>query len=79
MCEHCDGKLLFAVGELKGIVSEIKNQQTELHKTVTDNRIAEQKESKDLSKDITNLKLRVVGVGAVFGSIAGFLARYIPS
>ena len=79
MCEHCDGKLLFAVGEIKGIVSEMKTKQNEIHKTVTDNRLESQQESKDLSKDITNLKLRVVGAGSIFGLIAGFLSRYIPS
>ena len=79
MCNQCDGKLLFAVGELKGIVTEIKSQQTTLQETVTANRIASQKEFKDLSKDITKLKIRFAGVGAVFGAISGFLSRYIPS
>ncbi len=79
MCKECDGKLLFAVGEIKGIVSEMKTQQTTIQKAVNDNRVAAQKDFKDLSADITKVKIKVVGAGAIFGSIAGFLARYIPS
>lgn len=79
MCKECDGKLLLMVGELKGMVGEIKDKQSEIHKTVTDNRIAAQKDFKDLSRDITKLKIGFAGVGAVFGAISGFLARYIPS
>ena len=79
MCDKCDGKLILLVGELKGIVSEIKDKQTEIHETVTSNRIASQQNFKDLSIDITKIKVRFAGVGAVFGAISGFLARYIPS
>ena len=78
MCEYDDGKLLFAVGELKGIVSEIKNKQVEIHETVTANRVAAQEDFKDLSKDITKMKIRVIGIGAIFGSIFGFLSQYVP-
>ncbi len=79
MCDKCDGKIMLLVGEIKGIVIGIKEKQSDIHKTVTDNRIAAQKEMKDLSADITKLKIKVVGAGAIFGSIAGFLARFIPS
>ena len=79
MCDKCDGKILLVIGELKGMVGEIKNKQSEIHKTVTDNRIASQQDFKDLSGDITKIKVRFAGVGAVFGAISGFLARYIPS
>ncbi len=79
MCKECDGKIVLLVGKIDGIVSVIKDQQTTLQKTVTDNRVAAQKDFRHLSKDITNLKIKVYGVGAVFGSITGFLSRYIPS
>ena len=78
MCENCDGKLLFAVGELKGIITGIKDKQEEIHLTVTENRVASEESFKDLSSDITNLKIRVIGIGAIFGSIFGFLSQYIP-
>lgn len=79
MCKECDGKLLLLVGEIKGVVSGIKDQQTTLQETVTANRIASQKEFKDLSKDITKVKIRIYGGSAILATIAGFLARYIPS
>ena len=79
MCKHCGGEILLVVGEIKGIVGEIKDKQSEIHKTVTDNRIAAQKDIKELSADITKVKIRIAGVGALFGAISGFLARYIPS
>ena len=68
---------MLLVGEIKGIVEGIKEKQSEIHKTVTDNRVAAHKEMKDLSIDITKLKIKVVGSGAILGSIAGYLARYI--
>lgn len=79
MCKECDGKIVLLVGKIDGIVSVIKDQQTTLQKTVTDNRVAAQKDFRHLSKDITNLKIRVVGASAIIGSITGFLARYLPS
>lgn len=79
MCKKCDGKLLLLIGEIKGVVSEIKSKQAEIHVTVTTNRVESQKENKELSKDITMLKIRFAGVGAIFGAISGFLSRYIPS
>ncbi len=79
MCDKCDGRILSAVGELKGIVSGIKEKQSEIHKTVTENRVAAQGDFLSLSKDITKLKIGFAGVGAIFGAISGFLARYIPS
>ena len=79
MCKDGDGEILSAVFELKGVVSGIKDKQSDIHKAVTDNRVAAQKDIKDLSVDITKFKIKVYGIGAVFGSISGFLSRYIPS
>lgn len=79
MCDHCDGKLLLLIGEIKGTVTEIKTQQAELKKEVGKTRDAVQKEIKDLSIDITRVKLKVFGGAAILGTIAGFLSRFIPS
>ena len=79
MCKECDGKIMLLVGEIKGIVEGIKDKQSEIHKTVTANRIAAQDDFKILSKDVTKLKIGFAGIGAVFGAISGFLSRYIPS
>lgn len=78
MCD-CDKKLLLLVGKIDGSVEAIKEQQATLYKTVTDNQVASQKEFKDLSKDITKVKIRIYGGSAILATIAGFLARYIPS
>lgn len=78
MCD-CDKKLLLLVGKIDGSVEAIKDQQATLQETVTANRIASQKEFKDLSKDITKVKIRIYGGSAILATIAGFLARYIPS
>lgn len=67
MDEHTEHQVLMKIGKLDGKLESMQAKQNEMCRQIS-----------ALRKDITGVKIKVLGFGTILGGVAGFITKYIP-